>query len=151
MFDVEKMFEFSMKTIKDFAEQHKDEQFYAFSIDSSGLCLNSVEEFAKTLKYYSKNYPDKYDNDDEILDLKYNTGDWQYNCFADLNDGEGFDDELYQDHYHIPFDNKNINEEQLTVLFNKTHYHQAMSLLVKKLNDANTFETLNKTPDFKLF
>ena len=151
MFNIDKMFEFSIKAIRDFAKLHKDEQFYAFSIDSSGLCFNSEEQFTKTLQTSSKNYPDAHVNDDQVLNLEYNTGNWGYQYFADLNDGEGFDDELYSDHYHIPFENKNMNEQQLANLFSKTPYHQAMSLLLEKLNDANIFELLHKTQNFKAF
>jgi len=145
------MFKFSVRAVQDFAKFHKDEQFYAFSINSSGLCFNSEEEFAKTLELSSKHYLNKYNNEIAILNLKYDTGNWEYQYFVDLNDGEGFDDELYSDHYHIPFENKNMNEEQLADLFSKTPYHQAMSLLLEKLNDANIFELLNKTQDFKAF
>ena len=53
-FDTEKLTEFAINKITEFAKEHPNETFYGFSIDASLLCLNSEEEFEKTLKYYSR-------------------------------------------------------------------------------------------------
>lgn len=43
-FDVEKMFLPAKKAIETFAKDNQEETFYAFSIDASMLCLNSLEK-----------------------------------------------------------------------------------------------------------
>lgn len=48
-FDVGKMREFAKQAIKKFADEHQNETFYAFAIDASLLCLNSVEKYDATL------------------------------------------------------------------------------------------------------
>lgn len=147
-FDVEKMFISSKKAIENFAKEHVEENFYAFSIDANMLCLNSEEKFQKTLKYYQEKYSDCNENE-EINELKYNTGDWAYQGFFDLEDG--FDYELYSEHYDIPFDNKGLEDEALAKLFQNTPYHRAMSQLLEKLVENGVFDSLKKTTDFKVF
>ena len=148
-FDIEKMFIASKKAIENFAKKHSEETFYGFSIDASMLCLNSEEEFQKTLKHYQEEYPGSYNENNKIHELKYNTGDWCYQGFFDLEDG--FDQDLYSEHYHIPFDNKNLEDEELVKLFQKTPYHRAMSKLLEKLVENGAFDSLKKTTDFKVF
>lgn len=148
-FNIEKMFEASVKAIQRFAKEHKNETFYAFSIDGSMLCLNSLECFAETLKYYQSKWPEEYAEPKNIEDLKQNTGDWEYTGFFDLE--EGFDHELYSDHYHIPFENKKLSNNELLAMFEDTLYHTAMASLMQKILDSRALDLLNKTTDFKAF
>ncbi len=148
-FDIEKMYIASKKAIENFAKDHSEETFFAFSIDANMLCLNSVEEFNKSLKYYQEKYPESYNDNKEISELKYNTGDWAYQGFFNLK--EGFDHELYSDHYHIPFSNKSLDDAELAKLFKNTPYHIAMSQLLEKLLENGGFDLLKKTTDFKVF
>jgi hypothetical protein len=148
-FDIEKMFIASKKAIEKFVTEHSEETFFAFSIDANMLCLNSEEEFKKTLKYYQEKYPESYNDNEKIDELKYNTGDWGYQGFFDLEDG--FDHELYSEHYHIPFDNKDLEDEELAKFFQNTPYHRAMSKLLEKLVENGVFDSLKKTTDFKVF
>lgn len=43
---------FCVQSIKDFAKEHPEETFYAFAIDASLLCLNSLEQHEKSVKEY---------------------------------------------------------------------------------------------------
>lgn len=148
-FNIEKMFIEAKRAIEVFANKHKEETFYAFSIDASMLCLNSLEKFDITLKYYQQQYPESYKKPEDIEGLKYNTGDWEYQGFEDL--GDGFDDELYSEHYHIPFVNNELSEDELKGMFSNTPYHIAMLELLERLMHSNIFDLLNKTSDFKAF
>ncbi|WP_445363549.1 hypothetical protein ACJJIQ_02060 [Microbulbifer sp. ANSA003] len=49
-FDIERLYDFSVKKIRQFSEEHKDETFYAFAIDASLLYLNSVEKADERVK-----------------------------------------------------------------------------------------------------
>lgn len=83
-----KIIKFTEQSVADFLEKNKEKTFYAFCFDTNveygelNLSINTLEEFEKTLGYYQNNYPDDYNTDESIFDLKYNSGDWTYNCFA---------------------------------------------------------------------
>jgi len=51
-FSVNTLLTYSESRIAQFAEKHRDETFYAFAIDASLLCLNSLEGFNETLQEY---------------------------------------------------------------------------------------------------
>lgn len=148
-FDVNRMFISSQEEIERFAQSHQEETFYAFSIDAGMLCLNSIEAFKETLEYYQAKYPESYSNTEETNDLKYNTGDWKYQGFFDLDDG--YNHELYSDHYNIPFENPSLDENQLAKLLQETPYHKAMYELTNKLIESNVFNKLKTSSDFKIF
>ena len=61
-FDLEKLLTFCLNEIQVFSEKHKNETFYGFAIDASLLCLNSIEEFDKTLQKYQTNWEKKARN-----------------------------------------------------------------------------------------
>lgn len=148
-FDIEKMFIDSKKAIEDFAKEHSSETFYAFSIDASLLCLNSVEGFEGTLTAYQNKYPESYSKPEDIENLKFNTGDWDYQGFFSLRDG--FDDNLYSEHYDLPMEHDIYEGEAFEALMQSTAYHHAMKALMQKLLDSNVFDLLNKTQDFRAF
>jgi hypothetical protein len=148
-FDIEKIFAAAIIAIQDFAKEHREETFYAFSIDASLLCLNSIEKLEKTLKKYQTEYPASYQDSEEIDSLKYNTGDWDYQGFYTLK--EGFDEELYNEHYDIAFEHMGISDAALTAMQQDTPYHHAMSSLLEKLIDSKAFDCLKKTDDFRAF
>ena len=137
MFDIDKLIDFAQTEIEKFAEEHKDETFYAFSIDADMLCLNSEEKFQKTLVYYQEKYPEFYNSAEEIEELKYNTGDWDYQGFANLTNEYGFDRKAYDEHYYLG------DEEQKT-----SEYGLAMDKLINALIEHNAFGKLKKTDDF---
>jgi hypothetical protein len=55
-FDVDNVLAFCVHEIRCFAADHQNEVFYAFAIDGRLLCLNSEEEFAKTVKKYQEDW-----------------------------------------------------------------------------------------------
>ncbi len=150
-FDVEKMFAVSKRAIDDFAKDHTKETFYAFSIDANLLCLNSLEKFEEQLRKYQQKYPQHYSSPDSIKSLQYNTGDWAYQGFFELSDEDGFNSDLYNEHYDIPSKLGVYEGLELEKAFSCTPYHLAMEALLKKLMEAKVFDQLKKTPDFKAF
>lgn len=135
-FNINELTQFAICEIKKFSELHPDETFYGFSIDADLLCLNSLEEFEKTLKKYQESYGG-YETEDKIKDLKLNTGDWKYQGFAKFDDSVGFNWESYLDHYHLD------DEEQYD-----TDYAKAMDEIVKRLIKSDAFDKLKKTDNF---
>ena len=135
-FDTEKLTEFAIQKISEFAKEHPDEIFYGFSIDANLLCLNSEQEFQKSLKSYRERFGG-YNTDELIADLKHNTGDWKYQGFAKFEDENGFDYNEYLEHYHEE------DDSQLT-----SDYAKSMNIIIKKLKDSGVFDVLNKTEDF---
>jgi len=136
VFDIDKLTEFAISEIKNFADSHPDEKFYGFSIDANLLCMNSIEEFEKSLKNYQERWGG-YDTDEKIQGLKLNTGDWEYRGFSEFNDSVGFNMESYLDHYHSD------EEEQVD-----SDYAKAMDEVVDRLKKSDAFDKLNKTKDF---
>ncbi len=135
-FDIDKLTEFAIQEIKKFSSAHQSETFYGFSIDASLLCLNSIEEFEKSLAHYRKRWGG-YQAEEEIKDLKENTGDWEYQGFAQFKSYNGFDMNAYNDHYHMD------DDEQLD-----TDYAKAMDAVVENLKRSDAFDNLKKTDDF---
>ena len=142
-FDVEKMHLYCEAAVAEFARDHPDEVFYAFAIDSDLLCLNSEEKFVESLSKYQSNWSKHYSNQNDIHELRYNTGDWTYQGFAELNADCGFVSDLYAEHYDIA-----MNSEESTA--STTKYARAMNELVEKLKRTKTFDTLKTTPDFQV-
>jgi Domain of unknown function (DUF4303) len=133
-FDHEKMLAYSLEEIKKFSRQHQNETFYGFSIDAMLLCLNSVEAFEKSLEECRSRYPQYYQTEKQLMDLKLNTGDWAYQGFAELGSRTGFDHKAYDYHYDNPS--------------NTTDYAIAMNKLIDALVANDAFSGLKKTNDF---
>lgn len=137
-FNHDRMLNFAIHAIQKFSEVHQGETFYGFSVDASLLCLNTEEAFGATLaKYRAGKSAERYTTDSVVEDLRLNTGDWEYQGFADLMDSGGFDYESYQEHY-------DSNEtEQVS-----SDYAQAMDRLVRSLQEVNAFHDLGRTSTF---
>ncbi|MDO6745521.1 DUF4303 domain-containing protein [Tenacibaculum soleae] len=135
-FDTKKLTEFAIKEITKFANEHKQETFYGFSIDAQLLCLNSEEQFEKTLKWYQEK-SGGYDTKEKIDHLKLNTGDWEYQGFAEFEDENGFNYNEYLEHY------EGEEEFQLT-----SDYAKSMNEVIENLKKSGVFELLNKTDNF---
>ncbi|MFC0604152.1 DUF4303 domain-containing protein [Winogradskyella pulchriflava] len=135
-FDTEKLTEFAISKITEFAKEHPNETFYGFSIDASLLCLNSEEEFKKTLKFYQGKFGE-YDTKERISDLKANTGDWEYQGFAEFDESSGFSMDEYNEHYHED------EEFQLT-----SDYAKSMDKVIENLKKSGVFDLLKKTDNF---
>lgn len=143
MFDIDQLFTVVETAIRDFAAEHSGETFYAFAIDADMLCVNSNEAFAASLAKYQADYPDKYQDPENIEDLKYNTGDWHYQGFFDLEDEHGFDEDAYSDHY----DEAGASDGGTAP---HTPYAKAMSALILRLQDSDVFAPLTCTEDFRI-
>lgn len=196
-FDVEKLVINCEAAIDAFAGKHREEHFYAFAIDASMLCLNSIERFESTLKRYQDRWERQtrwvsspadmteldwrdedfllgleerhggldrsnkeacvaiinesrerrrregceYLTEAGILALKMNTGDWDYQGFADLSAEHGFDSGQYDEHYYAAMESDDGHASS-------TAYAKAMTLLVELLKQRNAFESLAVTTDF---
>ncbi len=136
-FDHGRMLAFSVKAIRAFADAHRTETFYGFSIDASLLCLNSTEAFAKTLAGYRAKTAGRYLLPEDVEDLRLNTGDWDYQGFVCLMDSGGFDYELYQSHY----DSHELEQKA-------SDYAKAMDQLLAALVEERAFDGLKRSPDF---
>ncbi len=144
-FDISKLIDFVEVEIKRFAEIHRSEHFYAFTIDANLLCLNSEEEFAKTLSDYRTRAPEYYSTSSDVESLRANTGDWAYQGFAQFDEESGFDQELYDLHYDIGLD-----VDEGAVELSTTEYARAMDEVIRNLKKGKAFENLKRTPDFKI-
>lgn len=97
--------------------------------------LIGQNEFNKSIR--DKGNP--YYQEDEISDLKFNTGDWEYQGFSCLETSRGFDVRAYDNHYDMsPSQQK------------KSPYGKAMDLLLEDLKNSNTFNRIRKTKDFQI-
>lgn len=77
------------KAVETFLDQHPDLRYYCFALDCNAdyaeinLCLNTEEAFARTLqRYQSGPYAESYRDEEAVRSLRYNPGDWEYQCFA---------------------------------------------------------------------
>lgn len=82
---------FTIEETENFLIKHKGKVFYAFAFDLNAeygeinLCFNTEDDFSKTLQYYQNaNSLHGYSSKEEIQSLKYNTGDWEYQCFSTI-------------------------------------------------------------------
>ncbi|MCB9938472.1 MAG: hypothetical protein H6823_09540 [Planctomycetaceae bacterium] len=196
-FDIDKLFAHCKAQIRQFAREHTGERFYAFAIDADMLCLNSDEEFTRTLNEYQSRWDRqtrtidslgdmteedmrdeefglglaekysgldrsdekavlevinerradrrsegcKYRTEEAVKELRANTGDWAYQGFADMEDDNGFDSELYNDHYYAAMDSDDGHTSH-------TEYALAMTELVDRLRLSDAFDNLKRTDDF---
>ena len=82
---------FSIQGVERFLQANPGLEFYAFAFDCNAeygeinLCLNTEEDFSTTLERYRTEYPDRYQNAEYVRDLRYNTGDWEHQCFDTLH------------------------------------------------------------------
>ena len=135
-FDTVKLTKYIEQEISTFAKEHQNETFYGFAIDANLLCLNSVEKFEETLLNYQEKWGG-YTTNEEIQDLKNNTGDWTYQGFTELSDNDGFDMNSYLDHYH------NDDENQAN-----SDYAIAIDSIIENLKQSDIFSSLPTTADF---
>jgi len=78
------LLDLSKSSLASFADEHRDEVFYAFGFDCNAdygdvlLCLNTESDFAKTSQEYIAkwSYGPK-----ELAELRRNFGDWKYQGF----------------------------------------------------------------------
>jgi hypothetical protein len=144
------LLDFTIKTVEKFLKENPKLEFYAFAYDcyaeyaEVNLCFNTEKAFEKTLKnYQTRKFSRVYQTASEIENLKYNTGNWEYQCF---------------DTTYI------LTEEQLNEIFNdlpddnyaswKKFVEKLMELFCECLIDfakTETYRKIPKTKDFKVF
>jgi len=83
--------DFSIQGVEKFLINNPDLVFYAFAFDCNAeyaeinLCFNTEIAFQKTLRHYQAGeYTSDYQSEEDIKYLRYNTGDWAYQCFDTL-------------------------------------------------------------------
>jgi len=127
--------------------------FYAFAFDCNAeyaevnLCFNTKISFEKVLQsyqtgefaeyYQTEEFAEYYQTEEEIYELKHNTGDWEYQCFATthaLTDEEAAEIYDFETEYE-----KQAND--LMNLFSETLLDFTLT---------NEFNNIPKTDDFKI-
>lgn len=80
---------FTTVEVEQFLLAHPDKTFYAFAFDTHAeyaelnLCFNTELDFQQRLAYYqSGEFAASYQSPEAIQELKFNTGDWEYQCFS---------------------------------------------------------------------
>jgi hypothetical protein len=82
--------EFATRGVQKFLREHPGLVFYAFAFDCNAeyaevnLCFNTEVDFLKSLGEYQSENPQDYQSEEDVRDLMYNTGDWEYQCFDTL-------------------------------------------------------------------
>ncbi|MCP2040877.1 hypothetical protein L1281_001467 [Neisseria sp. HSC-16F19] len=81
------LLQFSRQGVAAFLDAHAGETFYAFAYDCNleygevNLCLNTEQGFQTALGELQAMYAEYRDNADAIRQVRYNTGDWDCQCF----------------------------------------------------------------------
>lgn len=154
MLDIQKIIEFAESGVVKFVDENPTLKFYSFAFECNAeygeinLCLNTEEAFSETLSYYQKGESAQYYKENkDIQSLKYNTGDWKYQCF----------DTIYI-----------FSDEELSTIFNNIYpdgvnddylaWEQFISKLLESFTESiirfsktAIFKKLNKTDDFNFF
>lgn len=79
--------EFTIRAVQQFLQEHPGLVFYAFAFDCNAeyaeinLCFNTETDFSKSLNHYQTKFTKNYQNEEDIRDLRFNTGDWEYQSF----------------------------------------------------------------------
>lgn len=139
---------FAITETEKFLTEKSGEVFYAFAFDLNAaygevnLCFNSEEYFQKTLKYY-RNQSDSciYHSYEEIKNLKYNTGDWEYQCFSTIYP---IDETYLEQLYHTSYEDGSYSH----VLTKIIHIFSECLTLFKQ---TDTYKKIPKTEDFIAF
>jgi len=115
-----------------FAERHED-----LDRKDEQACLKVINESRER----SRRKGCKYRTDEGIRDLRNNTGDWAYQGFVDLDEDNGFDHELYDDHYYEAGESEDGHAPN-------SEYAKAMTALVEQLIQRDAFAPLKRADDF---
>ncbi len=88
----EKLLGFTQESVEKFLKNNLSLEFYSFAYDCNAeyaevnLCFNTEGDFRKTLiRYQTGEFSRYYQTESEIYNLKYNTGNWDYQCFETIN------------------------------------------------------------------
>ncbi len=124
-----------------FLEKNPTLKFYSVGFDCNTeyaeilLCFNTEEAFQKTLKHYQNGkYGDLYQTEEQILDLRFNTGDWDYqgiSIYTAFSEEELT--EMYEDDY----------EKMQTEMMNFNYQ------LMQRFSQTACYKSIPKTDNFK--
>lgn len=133
---------FVRQGVDQFLREHPGEIFSGFAFDCNifegvelNLCFTTQQHLTDILHYYQTGeYSNYYQSEVGILDLKYNTGDWMYQCFSTMY--------CIEDHTYSYFrdDESGKHNYWMTLLSN---------VMVDFLATPE-FKAINKTDDFKV-
>lgn len=136
------LLKFTTNSVKQFLADHPGLTFYAFAFDCNAeysevnLCFNTEHDFRITLNYYQKGqYSEYYQSEEDIAELKYNIGDWQYQCF----------DTLYV-----------MTEKEMAEIYSQNTEQQVDDLMTVfcqtliAFTKTDVYATIPKTDDFKI-
>lgn len=145
------LLDFTISGVEKFLKENPTLEFYAFAFDCNAeycevnLCFNTETDFQKTLTHYqSGKYGDNYQTDEEIIELKFNTGDWDYQCFDThyvLEESEL--DEIYQ---NCPED-----DDDKTWLEFVENLNELFCEVLLQFTQTETYQKIPKTKDFTPF
>jgi hypothetical protein len=134
---------------------HRNEEFYGFIFDCNAdysevlLCLNTEAELSE---WSERNYP-TYSQDDRDRHLRWNAGDWKYQGFnstePDLEkvwqEGWQHIEQQVQDSWLEQNDDTDPEDDVAT------KFMVSVCVVLIKLERANVFNCLSRTPGFRTF
>jgi hypothetical protein len=145
-----KILDFTVRGVESFLTENPDLEFYAFAFDCNAeyteinLCFNTEEDFDETLKYYQKGkYAQYYQTERDIEELKYNTGDWEYQCFETMF--VFTEKELNEIFREFPDDNYESWNEFVR------HFLEVCTECIIEFVTTETYKKIPKTKDFIAF
>lgn len=148
-----RLFELSKVEIAAFAQAHADETFYGFGFDCNAdygqvfLCLNTQDDLRATAESSKERYPNRYKTKsvEEIENrLRWNMEDWKYQDFASESFGDGWNE--FED---LIIDNAFADDDPDREL--QAHFLSSVCRVATRLQKENVFQSLNRTPDFRVF
>lgn len=130
------------EAVEKFLDEHQGLSYYCFAFDCNAayaeinLCLNTESDFRATLRAYQEGpYGEDYRTEEGVRALRYNPGDWKYQCFETfyvLEEDEIAD--LYGDDDEALLKEMTAFNYELLALFTAT----------------DTFRRIPKTEDFRV-
>ncbi|WP_261866074.1 DUF4303 domain-containing protein [Budvicia aquatica] len=133
---------FVRQRVDEFTREHQNEVFSGFAFDCNvyegvelNLCFTTNGHLTDILHYYQTGeYQKYYLSEEGILGLKYNTGDWMYQCFSCMN--------CIEDHTYSYF----RTDEQ----GKHTYWMELLSQVMVDFLATPEYAAINKSDDFSV-
>lgn len=130
------------KALAAFLDAHQGERYYCFALDCNAayaeinLCLNTEEAFEDFLNRYRQGpCAGPSESPEDLLDLRYNTGNWKYQCFETFYT-------LEEDRLQARY-----GDDEEALLRDMTAFNHD---LLKRLLATDAFRRIPKTDDFRV-
>lgn len=143
---------FTIEGVEQFLAENPALEFYAFAYDCNAeyaqvsLCFNTETDFQETLKdYQSGEYAEYYQTEEDINDLRYNTGDWEFQCFDTINVLS--DEELTAIFNEIYPEKKKVEDYTLWNEFVESLMHLFCEVMID-FSQTDTYKKIPKTSNF---